>query len=71
MCVWLSEVSRAHAEKLVSSHDQLLQNTLQNGTYHKLYSFKHIVNGFAIHATPSQVGNQICVSRTKTNCIMT
>ncbi|XP_031397716.1 subtilisin-like protease SBT2.4 [Punica granatum] len=48
------EMSRACAEKLVKSHDQLLQNTLRNGTYDKLYSFKHVVNGFAVHATLSE-----------------
>lgn len=47
--------SKAHAEQLVNSHDQLLQNTLDEGTYNKLYSFKHIVNGFSVHTTPSQV----------------
>ncbi|XP_050214652.1 subtilisin-like protease SBT2.4 isoform X2 [Mercurialis annua] len=49
-----SEVSKAHAKRLVDSHDQLLQNTLETGTYTKLYSFKHLVNGFSVHATPSQ-----------------
>ncbi|XP_037497412.1 subtilisin-like protease SBT2.4 [Jatropha curcas] len=50
-----SEVSQAHAKRLVDSHDQLLQSTLEIGSYSKLYSFKHIVNGFAVHVTPSQV----------------
>ncbi|XP_043693789.1 subtilisin-like protease SBT2.4 [Telopea speciosissima] len=45
---------RAHAKQLVDSHDQLLQNTIEVGGYKKLYSFKHIINGFAIHTTPSQ-----------------
>ncbi|KAL0012265.1 hypothetical protein SO802_007373 [Lithocarpus litseifolius] len=49
-----SEVSDAHAKHLVDSHDQLLQNTLESGSYNKLYSFKHIVNGFAVQTTPSQ-----------------
>ncbi|KAA8520138.1 hypothetical protein F0562_014394 [Nyssa sinensis] len=46
--------NRAHAKHLVDSHDQLLKSTLEKGSYNKLYSFKHIVNGFAIHTTPSQ-----------------
>ncbi|GFP85073.1 subtilisin-like protease sbt3.3 [Phtheirospermum japonicum] len=50
-----SEASRAHAKHLVDSHDQFLQSTLDAGTYNKLYSFKHIVNGFAVHTTRSQV----------------
>ncbi|KAL8461522.1 hypothetical protein ACS0TY_032851 [Phlomoides rotata] len=51
-----SEASRAHAKRLINSHDQFLQSNLEAGTYNKLYSFKHIVNGFAVHTTPSQVG---------------
>ncbi|KAL3627424.1 hypothetical protein CASFOL_028787 [Castilleja foliolosa] len=50
-----SEASRAHAKHLVDSHDQFLQSTLDAGTYNKLYSFKHIVNGFAVHTTHTQV----------------
>ena len=50
-----SEVSNAHAKHLVDSHDQFLQSTLESGSYNKLCSFKHIVNGFAVHTTPSQV----------------
>ncbi|CAK9182222.1 unnamed protein product [Ilex paraguariensis] len=49
-----SEVSKAHAKHLVDSHDKLLESTLDKGSYNKLYSFKHIVNGFAVHTTPSQ-----------------
>ncbi|CAL5410598.1 unnamed protein product [Camellia sinensis] len=50
-----SEVSEAYAKHLVESHDQLLQRTLVTGSYNKLYSFKHIVNGFAVHTSLSQV----------------
>ncbi|XP_042477938.1 subtilisin-like protease SBT2.4 isoform X2 [Macadamia integrifolia] len=49
-----SEAYRAHAKHLEDSHDQLLQNTIEVGSYKKLYSFKHIINGFAVHTTPSQ-----------------
>jgi hypothetical protein len=34
----------------------LLQSTLKNGSYNKLHSYKHIINGFSVHTTPSQVG---------------
>ncbi|KAK9267544.1 hypothetical protein L1049_009972 [Liquidambar formosana] len=55
MLLWMvSEVSKAHAKHLVDSHDKLLQTTLHAGGYNKLYSFKHVVNGFAVHTTPSQ-----------------
>ncbi|KAF7120566.1 hypothetical protein RHSIM_Rhsim13G0150400 [Rhododendron simsii] len=50
-----SEVSKAYAKKLVDSHDKILKSTLETGSYNKLYSFKHIVNGFAVHTSPSQV----------------
>ncbi|KAL0442985.1 UNVERIFIED_CONTAM: Subtilisin-like protease SBT2.4 [Sesamum latifolium] len=53
--VYNSEASMTHAKHLVDSHDQFLQSTLDAGTYDKLYSFKHIVNGFALHTTHSQV----------------
>ncbi|KAJ6728815.1 SUBTILISIN-LIKE PROTEASE SBT2.6 [Salix koriyanagi] len=49
-----SEVSKAHAKQLVDSHDQLLRSNLDTGSYNKLYSFKHIVNGFSVHTAPSQ-----------------
>nr|KAJ0197294.1 hypothetical protein LSAT_V11C700348290 [Lactuca sativa] len=47
-------VLKAHAKHLEDSHDQLLQSTLDEGTYNKLYSYKHIVNGFSVHTTPTQ-----------------
>ncbi|XP_057497496.1 subtilisin-like protease SBT2.4 [Actinidia eriantha] len=50
-----SEVSKAYARHLVDSHDQILESSLERGSYNKLYSFKHIANGFAIHTSPSQV----------------
>ncbi|XP_028763038.1 subtilisin-like protease SBT2.4, partial [Neltuma alba] len=49
-----SEDSMAHAKKLVESHEMLLQTTLEEGSYSKLHSFKHIINGFSVDATPSQ-----------------
>ncbi|XP_027087762.1 subtilisin-like protease SBT2.4 [Coffea arabica] len=50
-----SEASKSHAKHLIDSHDQLLQTALDAGSYTKLYSFKNIVNGFAVHTSPSQV----------------
>ncbi|KAJ0989574.1 hypothetical protein J5N97_007930 [Dioscorea zingiberensis] len=49
-----SESSMAYGKSLIESHDQLLKTTLATGTYTKLYSFNHIINGFAIHTTQSQ-----------------
>ncbi|XP_030533277.2 subtilisin-like protease SBT2.4 isoform X2 [Rhodamnia argentea] len=48
------EASRAHAKRLVDSHDQLLQSVLETGSYKKLYSFNHVINGFSVHITESQ-----------------
>ncbi|XP_073059984.1 subtilisin-like protease SBT2.4 isoform X2 [Primulina eburnea] len=53
--VYDSEASIAHAKHLVDSHDQFLQRALDEGSYNKLYSFKNVVNGFAVHTTTSQV----------------
>ncbi|TKY53980.1 Subtilisin protease SBT2.4 [Spatholobus suberectus] len=49
-----SEASNAHAKHLLASHDLLLQSTLETGSYNKLHSYKHIINGFSVHTTPSQ-----------------
>ncbi|KAH1055640.1 hypothetical protein J1N35_033705 [Gossypium stocksii] len=49
-----SEAYKVHANKLVDSHDQVLESTLDKGSYNKLYSFKYVLNGFAVHTTPSQ-----------------
>ncbi|KAJ1427166.1 Peptidase S8/S53 domain [Sesbania bispinosa] len=49
-----SETSKAYAKHLLASHDLLLQNALENGSYKKLHSFKHIINGFSVHTTRSQ-----------------
>ncbi|CAJ1941408.1 unnamed protein product [Sphenostylis stenocarpa] len=48
------EVSKAHAKHLLSFHDLFLQSTLETGSYSKLHSYKHIINGFSVHTTPSQ-----------------
>ncbi|XP_039141942.1 LOW QUALITY PROTEIN: subtilisin-like protease SBT2.4 [Dioscorea cayenensis subsp. rotundata] len=45
---------RAYGKSLIESHDHLLKSTLDTGSYTKLYSFHHIINGFAIHTTQSQ-----------------
>ncbi|XP_065879058.1 subtilisin-like protease SBT2.4 [Euphorbia lathyris] len=50
-----SEISQAnHEKRLADSHDELLASMLETGSYRKLYSFKHIINGFAVHVAPSQ-----------------
>ncbi|KAL5066335.1 hypothetical protein RYX36_028072 [Vicia faba] len=46
--------SKEHEKDLLEFHNMLLQRTLENGSYDKLHSFKHIINGFSVHTTPSQ-----------------
>lgn len=43
------------AKKIEQIHDEILGSTLENGSYTKLYSFKHVINAFAVRTTPSQV----------------
>jgi hypothetical protein len=57
-----SEVDKVHAEQLEDSHDQLLESTLETGSYNRLHSFKHIFNGFSVHTTPSQVLSPTCLN---------
>ncbi|KAL2923471.1 Subtilisin-like protease SBT2.4, partial [Bienertia sinuspersici] len=48
------EAYQSHAKLLEETHNQLLQSTLDAGSYNKLHGFTHLANGFAIHTTPSQ-----------------
>ncbi|CAM8911971.1 unnamed protein product [Rhodiola kirilowii] len=50
-----SEASKAHATNLLNSHHHLLQSTLEKGTYTKLYSFTHIINGFSLKINSTQI----------------
>ncbi|PKA50651.1 Subtilisin-like protease SDD1 [Apostasia shenzhenica] len=45
--------SEAHGKRMIELHDELLKNSL-DGEYTKLCSFHHIINGFAVHTSPSQ-----------------
>ena len=61
------EILKAHALQLEESHDRLLQSNLETGSYSKLYSFKHVADGFAVHTTPSQVLQAKSVSTINVN----
>ncbi|KAK6794001.1 hypothetical protein RDI58_007454 [Solanum bulbocastanum] len=54
LCYIFSETSKAYANELTKSHDEFLQSYMERGSYDKIYSFKHIINGVAVHTTPSQ-----------------
>ncbi|KAM7268332.1 hypothetical protein ACFE04_010498 [Oxalis oulophora] len=49
-----SEVVTAYAQHLERKHDMLLGLLFEHGTYKKLYSYKHLINGFAVHISPDQ-----------------
>ncbi|WRX17829.1 Peptidase S8/S53 domain - like 10 [Theobroma cacao] len=45
----------AYKEKISSSHTIFLESHLQKGSYTKLYSYTHLLNGFAVHVTSEKV----------------
>ncbi|WOL19769.1 hypothetical protein Cni_G28571 [Canna indica] len=44
----------SYALHLENKHDALLESLFEVGTYKKLYSYHHLINGFAIHMSPEQ-----------------
>ncbi|XP_026437100.1 subtilisin-like protease SBT2.5 [Papaver somniferum] len=49
-----SELVTSYSHHLVKKHDMLLDMLFESGTYKKLYSYKHLINGFSVHTTPEQ-----------------
>ncbi|KAI3896419.1 hypothetical protein MKX03_008581 [Papaver bracteatum] len=49
-----SELVTSYSHHLVTKHDMLLDMLFESGTYKKLYSYKHLINGFSVHTTPEQ-----------------
>ncbi|XP_027903216.1 subtilisin-like protease SBT2.6 [Vigna unguiculata] len=49
-----SEVVVSYARHLEKRHDLLLGLLFERGTYEKLYSYRHLMNGFAVHLSPEQ-----------------
>ncbi|KAL3680531.1 hypothetical protein R1sor_023487 [Riccia sorocarpa] len=49
-----SAAVQAYSSFLVAKHDELLEKTLESGTYTKLYSFHYLLNGFAVQMSPEQ-----------------
>jgi len=50
-----SEAVISYARHLEKKHDMLLGLLFHGGTYTKLYSYRHLINGFAVHLSPEQV----------------
>lgn len=49
------ELVTSYANHLIKKHDMLLGMLFEHGSYKKLYSYKHLINGFAVHLSPEQV----------------
>ncbi|GLT70050.1 hypothetical protein SLA2020_421510 [Shorea laevis] len=49
-----SETVTSYAGHLEKKHDMLLGSLFEHGTYQKLYSYRHLINGFAVHISPEQ-----------------
>ncbi|OAY46704.1 subtilisin-like protease SBT2.6 [Manihot esculenta] len=49
-----SELVTSYARHLEKKHDMLLDSLFDHGTYKKLYSYRHLINGFAVHISPEQ-----------------
>ena len=50
-----SELVTSYSRHLEMKHDMLLSLLFEHGTYKKLYSYRHLINGFAVHISPEQV----------------
>ncbi|KAF6135581.1 hypothetical protein GIB67_015434 [Kingdonia uniflora] len=44
-----------YKESMISGHEMFLESLLQTGTYTKLYSYTHLLNGFALYVTSDEV----------------
>ncbi|GMH03150.1 hypothetical protein Nepgr_004989 [Nepenthes gracilis] len=49
-----SESATSYAHHLENRHDMLLALLFEHGSYEKLYSYRHLINGFAVHLSPEQ-----------------
>lgn len=49
-----SELVTSYSSHLEKRHDMLLGMLFERGTYKKLYSYRHLINGFAVHISPEQ-----------------
>ncbi|XP_052199696.1 subtilisin-like protease SBT2.5 [Diospyros lotus] len=49
-----SEAVTSYSRHLEKKHDMLLGMLFDRGTYKKLYSYRHLINGFAVHISPEQ-----------------
>ncbi|XP_068636449.1 subtilisin-like protease SBT2.5 isoform X3 [Aristolochia californica] len=60
-----SESVIAYSGHLEKQHDALLEALFAAGTYEKVYSYYHLLHGFAVHTTPEQAEALRMVARVK------
>lgn len=51
----LSDSVSSYSRHLELKHDTILETLFDEGTYKKIYSYKHLINGFAVDVSPEQV----------------
>ncbi|KAM6554160.1 hypothetical protein CsatB_014922 [Cannabis sativa] len=49
-----SDLVISYGRHLEMKHDMLLGLLFEHGTYEKLYSYRHLINGFSVHVSPEQ-----------------
>ncbi|KAL1814270.1 hypothetical protein DCAR_0626692 [Daucus carota subsp. sativus] len=49
-----SDLVTSYRHHLEQKHDMLLGTLFDHGTYKKLYSYRHLINGFSVHISPEQ-----------------
>lgn len=49
-----SESVQSYRNHLEMKHDMLLGMLFERGSYKKLYSYRHLINGFSVHISPEQ-----------------
>ncbi|PKA65807.1 Subtilisin-like protease [Apostasia shenzhenica] len=49
-----SESITSYSLHLEKKHNELLDSVFEAGSYTKIYSYRHLINGFSVHMTPEQ-----------------
>ncbi|XP_042489906.1 subtilisin-like protease SBT2.5 [Macadamia integrifolia] len=52
-----NEDALIYKDSIISKHDNFLDSLFQKGSYTKLYSYTHLLNGFAVHVTSEEAVN--------------